>query len=191
MGHTHRIMRVVVALCSVLIACGAKTTSGDRDTTDMDAAVPSGQAPGLRPAPAPTPQPTATAAPTGGFVPLDDPPARTSPIDACRPSEQLRVALPSAVDAGGAACTAPAPGSTAMHEFDPDLINLELLGPDAGSELLPFNPLGDCMGLASWTYDNPNRPTEILLCPTVCQAVAAGARILVHFGCQTIRGIGH
>ena len=61
--------------------------------------------------------------------------------------------------------------------------------PDAQSpaQTLPFvNGAAEC-GTGGWYYDDPQNPTQILLCPETCTAVqGAGAGITVTFGCATV-----
>ncbi len=67
------------------------------------------------------------------------------------------------------------------------LVNIELTTGEAGAEpeMLPYNP--SCNG-DGWSYDDPDAPTEIVLCPQTCTALKEdfGAAIKVVLGCNTI-----
>ncbi len=43
-----------------------------------------------------------------------------------------------------------------------------------------------CADKAGWYYDDPSKPTEVLLCPTACERVAAGGTVNIAFGCESI-----
>ena len=88
---------------------------------------------------------------------------------------------------GGLACTygIPVPGNGAA--VDPKLVNVEFT-PDGGAlEVIPRVTDADCAGQGGWFYDDPNAPTEIVLCPASCATVTSGAGNLdVVLGCETI-----
>jgi len=50
--------------------------------------------------------------------------------------------------------------------------------------------LPDCDGNGGWYYDDPNNPSQILLCPATCSAVqgSTDGEMTVKFGCETLVG---
>ncbi|HTU61007.1 MAG TPA: hypothetical protein VMF89_21285, partial [Polyangiales bacterium] len=40
-----------------------------------------------------------------------------------------------------------------------------------------------CGGSVAWHYDDPSKPTKLVLCPAACQSVQAGGSMDIAFGC--------
>jgi hypothetical protein len=83
-------------------------------------------------------------------------------------------------------CDYAIPPSPAGQAFDRDRVNVAF-APSAGARQLIPRASGECGSADAWTYDDPNAPTKITLCPAACQRVRAvpGATMAVEFGCQT------
>ena len=66
-------------------------------------------------------------------------------------------------------------------------VNVEYT-PDGGStqEILYVASPADCGPQGGWYYDDPNMPTQILLCEATCNAVqSVDGEMKVKFGCAT------
>ena len=78
----------------------------------------------------------------------------------------------------------PPPG----QNLDPTKVNVGWLAPNMPMEQV-FPKAADqaaCGNATGWYYDNATTPSEVLLCPSTCQQVAAGGTISIAFGCETI-----
>jgi hypothetical protein len=88
------------------------------------------------------------------------------------------------------ACEYAIPPPPAGEELDIGLVNVQYLpGAPGDAQLLPHaDGLGDCGDAPGWYYDDPAKPTQILLCPASCTAAQSnsGAVIKVLFGCSTL-----
>jgi hypothetical protein len=78
-----------------------------------------------------------------------------------------------------------------MGEIDYGKVNVAFKpNPNAPEQPIYYVPGGaaDCDAAGGWYYDDPNDPSQILLCPATCNAVqlGEGGAITVKFGCQTI-----
>lgn len=73
---------------------------------------------------------------------------------------------------------APPPGK----KLDPDKVNVQLT---ANGEPSPLKYGTACTGDTAWHYDDPTKPTKILLCDSTCTAVKADpmGKLDVVFGC--------
>ena len=72
--------------------------------------------------------------------------------------------------------------------IDPLKLNVEYTpGNGAPQELPQADNQADCMGMPGWYYDNPQNPTEIILCPASCDQIEIdqGALVNLLFGCPT------
>jgi len=78
----------------------------------------------------------------------------------------------------------PPPGSEVL---DTDLVNVKYKPPVGEEQVFPrADSLAGCGENRAWYYDDPNAPTEILLCEKACNAVAAGGTIDIAFGCAVV-----
>lgn len=84
-------------------------------------------------------------------------------------------------------CNYPIPNPPPGQTFQKEKVNVEYMG-GAGTEVFPSaGDMANCRGENAWYFDTTEgRPSEVLLCPTACNTVAAGGSINVSFGCQTI-----
>jgi hypothetical protein len=46
--------------------------------------------------------------------------------------------------------------------------------------------MGQCGDKVGWYYDDPAKPTTVVLCPKACESVAAGGSVDIAFGCKPI-----
>jgi hypothetical protein len=62
--------------------------------------------------------------------------------------------------------------------------------PQGGAEEIIYKVGGAAAcdpNLGGWYYDNPNNPTEIILCPKSCEAIGGSkGNIRIELGCTTI-----
>lgn len=78
----------------------------------------------------------------------------------------------------------PPPG---FERLDPEKVNVQYLPPSGGEQLFPkADSFEQCADNLAWYYDDPNAPTEVLLCEQACNMVAAGGTINITFGCETV-----
>ncbi len=84
-------------------------------------------------------------------------------------------------------CNYPIPAPPPGQTFEREKVNVEYAGA-AGSEVFPgAGELGNCGDENAWYFDTTSgRPSEVLLCPSACDTVAAGGTLNVSFGCATI-----
>lgn len=94
------------------------------------------------------------------------------------------------IRAAALACEFVIPDPPEGEELDPGLVNVEYTPSDgSGAVTIPgVAGAGDCGAGPGWYYDNPQNPTQILLCPGSCNLVQADgeADVKVIFGCATI-----
>jgi hypothetical protein len=80
-------------------------------------------------------------------------------------------------------------GQSSMQTIDPNQVNVRYVPPGAAAPIIVPKTSGgsasDCSADGGWHYDDPLAPTRIELCDATC-AAAAGARLEVEFGCETI-----
>ncbi|WP_272459111.1 vWA domain-containing protein [Polyangium jinanense] len=88
------------------------------------------------------------------------------------------------------AIPAPPPGET----LDPNLVNV-VYKPSDGSPEVTFTKAADAAVCAdvpgSWYYDDPAKPTQIILCPEACSKIKGdnSAQLNVAFGCESVIAI--
>lgn len=87
-------------------------------------------------------------------------------------------------------CAFAVPDAPADMTLDYGRVNVQLT-PGGGGEpgVIPqVDSAAACGGLGGWYYDDPEAPTEILLCETTCRFVAADAmaRVDIALGCETV-----
>lgn len=82
-------------------------------------------------------------------------------------------------------CEYELPEKVDKGEFAPDKVNVELTPGTGPTTTIPQTP--DCNQGAGWYYDDPVKPTKIVLCPSVCDGIKKdfGAKIDILLGCPT------
>ena len=77
-------------------------------------------------------------------------------------------------------------GSDEFQAFDRDKVNVRLSYASEDRMLLRVAMLDACTE-QGWYYDNPDDPTRIIACPTLCDAIeeAPDAQVDILLGCQT------
>ncbi len=79
-------------------------------------------------------------------------------------------------------CEVPLPSPPLGKKLDANKVNVQLSGNGQPTNLKYG---ADCTGDAAWHYDDPMKPTKVLLCESACSAVKneAAGRLDVVFGC--------
>lgn len=97
--------------------------------------------------------------------------------------DQLRAAV---IEAVPLPCTYPL-ASASRPDFDPDKVQV-LYTPGSGvdQEIGKVKDGASCGTKGGWYYDREDAPTAVQLCPTSCEAVAAGGSLDVAFGCKPL-----
>jgi hypothetical protein len=84
-------------------------------------------------------------------------------------------------------CNYTIPPAPAGQNFARDKVNVNYMAPDGMGELFPkADGVDACPGNKAWYFDDDTAPSEVLLCPDACAAVAHGGQIDLAFGCATI-----
>jgi len=93
------------------------------------------------------------------------------------------------IRAAALACEFVIPDPPDGEELDAGLVNVEYTPSDgSGAVTIPgVAGVADCGAGLGWYYDNPQNPTQILLCPGACNLIQADgeADVQVQFGCAT------
>ncbi|MBW2455471.1 MAG: VWA domain-containing protein, partial [Deltaproteobacteria bacterium] len=89
------------------------------------------------------------------------------------------------------ACVYDIPDPGNGDEIDFDKVNVEYRpNPNAPPEVIPYVPSGasGCGTDGGWYYDDPNTPTQIILCQSTCDYVQGSPEgiVSVVFGCATV-----
>jgi hypothetical protein len=75
------------------------------------------------------------------------------------------------------------------EEFHQNLVNVELIKDDGGSDFIGHvSSIDDCSSMEhGWYYDDPVTPTMIVVCPQTCEWIQEMEEInlVIHFGCET------
>lgn len=81
------------------------------------------------------------------------------------------------------ACDLPIPAPPAGKKLDPDKVNVQFTPSAQAGSSLKYGTA--CTGDTAWHYDDPAKPTKILLCDDTCAAVKADpmGKVDVVFGC--------
>lgn len=81
------------------------------------------------------------------------------------------------------ACDLPIPAPPAGKKLDPDKVNVQFTASGQAGSSLKYGVA--CTGDTAWHYDDPAKPTKILLCDDTCAAVKADpmGKVDVVFGC--------
>jgi Mg-chelatase subunit ChlD len=80
-----------------------------------------------------------------------------------------------------ASCSLAYPASVQGFPAERHLINLDL---QDGNQTTNLGQSSTC-NEAGWFYDNPLEPKRLILCPSTCEAVLAGASVSIVLGCPT------
>jgi hypothetical protein len=98
----------------------------------------------------------------------------------------------SVVQGSGISCDYDIPAVPGGDPFDPAKVNVEYT---PGGTMMPQpigyvadGPGGCSMQNGGWYYDDPQNPTQIIMCPSTCTALQADAtgKVDVLFGCDTV-----
>jgi len=88
------------------------------------------------------------------------------------------------------ACQWDIPAPPDGEQFVADLVNVALsINGGPASSLGQVSSPADCATVnGGWYYDDPVSPTQIMVCPDVCQQIQSAdtAEVNIEFGCQTI-----
>jgi hypothetical protein len=87
-------------------------------------------------------------------------------------------------------CSWALPAPPAGKELDPNKINVEFVDGSGASTIFGrVNSAADCAKVSgdAWYYDDPAKPTQVLVCPKTCTMIQgqAKAEIRIQFGCKT------
>jgi hypothetical protein len=106
-----------------------------------------------------------------------------STTNAAQTSAELRQAL-EAVRGKLLSCDVPLPSAPGGKELDRQKVNVvaSIQGKDA---VLTYSE--NCSAPVSWRYDDPSKPSRVVLCDDACRAIRAAdaGRLSVAFGCAT------
>jgi hypothetical protein len=80
------------------------------------------------------------------------------------------------------ACEIAIPKPPAGQSLDLQKVNLTLTTAGKTTELASGK---DCAAGAGWRYDDPAKPTKLVLCPSTCDAAKGEGKLAVTFGCAT------
>jgi hypothetical protein len=95
------------------------------------------------------------------------------------------------VETSKLACEIPIP-EPSMGTIDYGKVNVKLVSGGSGDFIVFVGEAGKCTATGGWYYDNPAKPTQVILCPASCEeaqkAVGPGkaGSIEIVFGCETI-----
>jgi len=123
---------------------------------------------------------------TGGLVSeLQD--AATGSAD---PFGELLKKLAEAVIVGAkVSCEYEIPPPPTGMEFDSEKVNVEYINGAKLVRVIPrLSSTKACGSEVSWQYDDPVKPTHVILCPAACKLVQNDpqARVDAKFGCKTV-----
>lgn len=83
-------------------------------------------------------------------------------------------------------CSYGLPAPPAGQQLDVNSVNVNYT-PGSGA-LTTLKYSADCSDAGGWHYDNPASPTQIVMCPAICDTVTkdvSGGKIGIVFGCKT------
>lgn len=85
------------------------------------------------------------------------------------------------------ACNYEIPDPPMGETLDPKKVNVEYVPGQGSPDQIPNVVDEDGCGLSGWYYDDPQNPTEIIMCPTTCAALQSDedGKVNVKFGCET------
>ena len=76
------------------------------------------------------------------------------------------------------------------QQLDYNSVNVVYTPTGGQADTLTYNK--DCQGGAGWHYDDPNKPSRILICQSSCDSIKAASgngKIELQFGCATKGGV--
>ncbi len=79
-------------------------------------------------------------------------------------------------------CEIAIPKPPSGETLDYEKVNLVLTSKGQTTDLASGK---DCTGAAGWRYDDPTKPTKVVLCPTTCDSAKSEGKLSVTFGCAT------
>jgi hypothetical protein len=91
-------------------------------------------------------------------------------------------------------CTWKIPPPTNGQVFDPAKVNVSFTPKGGTAQDFGFVAQADCARASNaWYFDDPNKPTQVLACPTTCDTLKAssGAEVDVSFGCARKPAVLH
>jgi len=84
------------------------------------------------------------------------------------------------VKAAAGACELAIPAAPPGETLDPQKVNISV---DANGQASTLTYDASCAGGAGWHYDDPQKPTKIILCQTACDGTKNGAKVSILLGC--------
>ncbi len=81
-------------------------------------------------------------------------------------------------------CDVAIPEGEAGQAVDPHLVNV-ILSTGGQADVLRQVPSAECAG-GGWSYDNPENPKRIILCPASCEKARGDAELQIAVGCETV-----
>ena len=105
-----------------------------------------------------------------------------SVAEPARTREQLLEAV-NLIRGQSISCELPIPAPPVGKKLDPNKVNVHLTANGQPDASLAYGT--ECTGATAWHYDDPAKPTKVLLCEDTCAAVKADpmAKLAVEFAC--------
>ncbi len=74
------------------------------------------------------------------------------------------------------------------EELEPDMVNVVYTAGDGTVTTIPMVPDAGSCGAMGWHYDNPDFPTQIIVCPDTCILLQSDptGKVNIAFGCATL-----
>jgi hypothetical protein len=112
-------------------------------------------------------------------------------------SQNVLDALNQIRDGAAVPCEFKIPDPPTGDTLNPALVNVTYQDATGATNLIPgAGSSAGCKNGGGWYYDNPTKPTTVLLCPDQCNQVTAalvvgaalgtGAHVALQFGCATV-----
>jgi hypothetical protein len=77
--------------------------------------------------------------------------------------------------------------AASTDKFDTDKVAIVYTPAGGDDQEFPLaTDMGQCGDKVGWYYDDPAKPTTVVLCPKACESVAAGGSVDIAFGCKPI-----
>lgn len=95
----------------------------------------------------------------------------------------------SVVQSAELSCEYDIPPPPMGEALDPNKVNVNFTpGGGASTPILRVDNPGACGMLGGWYYDDPAKPTKIIMCPSTCSTLKADkmGKVDVLFGCETV-----
>jgi hypothetical protein len=85
-------------------------------------------------------------------------------------------------------CNYQIPAPPRGETLDPSKVNVRWRAPTATDNALFPRAASEsaCAAERGWYYDNASKPSQVLLCPAACKAIAVGGTLNIGFGCATV-----